>query len=78
MRQYDGRICVKKRTREDTVPILQSGNIMHRVGEEGQPPTLDLTTLLTLSFRATSTAVSLAATVLLSCPATGSRILEIA
>lgn len=42
------------------------------------PPTFDLTTLLTLSFKVTSTAVSLAAMVLLSWPVTGSRLLEIA
>lgn len=42
------------------------------------PPTFDLTTLLTLSFKVTSTAVSLAAMVLLSWPVTGSRLLEMA
>lgn len=40
--------------------------------------TLDLTTLVTLSFRVTSTAVSLAAIVLFSWHVTGSRLLEIA
>jgi len=41
-------------------------------------PTLDLTTLPTLSFSVTSTAVSLAAIVLFRWPVTGSRLLEIA
>lgn len=43
-----------------------------------QTLTLDLTTLSMLSFRVTSTAVSLAAIVLFSWPVTGSRLLEIA
>lgn len=45
---------------------------------ENQTLAFDLTTLFTLSFKATSTAVSLAATVLLSWPVTGSRLFEIA
>lgn len=47
-------------------------------GKVRQSPTFDFTTLPTLSFRVTSTAVSLAAIVLFSWPVTGSKVLEIA
>lgn len=49
-----------------------------RVQSQGEPLTLDLTTLVTLSFRVASTLVSLAVTVLLRRPMTGSRLFVIA
>lgn len=45
---------------------------------QGRAPTLDLTTLVTLSFSVASTLLSFAATVLLRCPTMGSRLFETA
>lgn len=73
-RPADGVCCVLERE----IRASDWSTPGFNAGQRAEPLTLDLTTLVMLSFSAASTVVSLAPTVLLRCPTTGSRLFEIA